>query len=150
MAFGNEQDLDIGPEGLETNALSDEEAGGFVNEDVPLIEQRFLYDNAEDKVVVQTFEDVGRSLAYNRQLQKDIDGYNQARDWRWVARIPGIVVHMWMKEGINVYHIQDWPKVAQRLQDPAWRWLRTSTGGLLDKPVREFLRASSGRGRIVH
>lgn len=47
--------------------------------------------------------------------------------WK-AASIPNIVVEQWKKEGIDIFKDEDWPKVAAKLNDPDYKWLRTSPG----------------------
>ena len=47
--------------------------------------------------------------------------------WK-VASIPTIVIEQWKKEGIDLWKDEDWPKVRAKLNDPEYKWLRTSPG----------------------
>lgn len=47
--------------------------------------------------------------------------------WK-VASIPNIVVEQWKKEGVDVFKDEDWEKVRAKLNDPDFKWLRTSPG----------------------
>lgn len=90
---------------------------------------RLLYDETEERVVVHRRQDVEPILERNKALYNDdAKGWSPTREWRYVAHIPNIVVEQWMKEGINVYDPNDEKKVIERLNDPAWRYLRTAPG----------------------
>ena len=90
---------------------------------------RFLYDETEERVVVQRRQDVEPILEHNKALANADDrGWSPSREWRRVATIPNVVVEQWMREGINVYDPNDEKKVVERLNDPAWRYLRTAPG----------------------
>ncbi len=44
-----------------------------------------------------------------------------------VASIPLVIVEKWANElGVNVFDRSHWPKVKQLLNDPDWRYLRTT------------------------
>ena len=47
--------------------------------------------------------------------------------WK-VASIPTIVIEQWKKEGIDLFKDEDWPKVRAKLNDPDFKFLRTSPG----------------------
>jgi hypothetical protein len=47
--------------------------------------------------------------------------------WK-VASIPNWVVEQWMREGINIFKDEDWPKIKAKLNDPDYKFLRTSPG----------------------
>lgn len=105
--------------------------------------QRLGWDEPEEKLIVETIQDVEPILEHNKALLNDGDGYTPSRELRRAASIPNIVVHQWLQEGINVFDRADWPKVAARLDSPEWAHLRTAPGRLSKAPVREYLRAST-------
>lgn len=90
----------------------------------------------DDKLVVrQTVpkEVLNKYLDHNRNEQNYIPQKSYRSELRkknmWkVASIPNIVVEQWKKEGIDLFKDEDWPKVKAKLNDPEFKWLRTSPG----------------------
>ncbi len=99
------------------------------------------YDPIDDELLVRSQQDVEPTLELNKKLYtKDDEGYGSTRDLRRVASIPNIIVEKWLKEdGINVYREEDWPKVAAKLDDPEYRFLRTAPGKVSRRPVRHMI-----------
>lgn len=73
-------------------------------------------------------QDVEPILEDNKRRQNDGDGYSPSRDLRYVAHIPNIFIEAWMKEGLSIFDENCWPAIRRRLNDPDWRFLRTSPG----------------------
>lgn len=92
----------------------------------------FQFDDDSGLMHVRHTQDVEPILEHNKSLQEDpgFDGYNKARDWRHVADIPNVVIAQWLREGINVFDPNDTKAVLRKLDDPAYRHLRTSLGRL--------------------
>ena len=97
------------------------------------VSSTFHYDPDGDQSTVRTVQDVEPILENNKRLQTLNDGYTADRSLRRVASIPLVVVQQWMKEdGVNWLAL---PKEEQtvylrrKLNDPQWRYLRTSSGG---------------------
>ena len=91
-------------------------------------EIEYLYN--EDKTAVRTTQDVSGILERNKELQKH-DEYKATgikNSFQHVASIPLVLVHEWMKEGIDVMNPDHWPKVKAKLQDPDNQFLRTTLG----------------------
>ncbi len=107
----------------------------------------FHEDASNGTVGIETLQDVSPILEANvAEYNSGHDGYTPSRDMRKVAEIPLIEVHKMMQEGINIYDQNDWPKIAARLDDPAYLKFRTAPGRISKKPQREYLRASTSRG----
>ncbi len=46
-----------------------------------------------------------------------------------MAKIPNIVIEKWKAEfGVDVLNKDHWPKVKKLLNDPEYRWLKTTAG----------------------
>ena len=73
-------------------------------------------------------QDCDPFLDENKRRQNDGDGYSPSRDLKQLADIPLVVIEAWMKEGLNIFREEDWPAIRRRLNDPDYRWLRTSRG----------------------
>lgn len=103
-------------------------------------------DLVAEGVVVTRVQDVEPYLRRNRQLAADGDGYSPSREFRRAATIPNIVVEQWLKQGINVFDENDWPKVAAMLDSPEYAHLRTAPGRLSRRPNRTYF-TKEGRRR---
>ena len=72
------------------------------------------------------------------------DGYGPTREWRRVASIPNIILEKWYKEeGIRWWDSEDMAKLAAKLDDPEWSYLRTAPGHVGRRPYRQYYRAST-------
>ena len=76
---------------------------------------------------------MNRYLDHNKAEQNAIPQKSYKSELRkknmWkVASIPTIVIEQWKKEGIDLWKDEDWPKVRAKLNDPEFKWLRTSPG----------------------
>lgn len=89
-------------------------------------------DFQDGKLVVKTFQDVEPILDRNKKLQSADEYKRQGikNDYQHVASIPLVVVHEWMKQGINIWNKDDWPKIRAKLQDPEYKYLRTTLGDI--------------------
>jgi len=89
------------------------------------------YDASEDRMVMRYSQDMSPIFDRNRELQwsTEWDGYTPSRDLKMVASIPMIVVQKWLtEEGVNVFNSDHWPIIKRKLNDPAYRYLRTGGG----------------------
>jgi hypothetical protein len=67
------------------------------------------------------------SLDYNKARQNDGTNGKVAKDWWHAAHIPNIIIHKWLVEdGINFYDAKHWDRVAKKLDDPDYAYLRPS------------------------
>lgn len=82
----------------------------------------------DGKFVTKRTEDVTANLEQNVRDQNAGDGYTPSRDMRRVASIPMIIVEKWMREGLNLFDQNDWPKIRAKLNDSEYRHLRTALG----------------------
>jgi hypothetical protein len=93
----------------------------------------FHYDDLTDTSYLETWQDVEPILELNKYLQNhEVNGWlSKAREMRFVASIPNVIIEKWMNEkGINVFDKDHWPAVKRLLNDPEWRYLRTALGRL--------------------
>jgi hypothetical protein len=79
---------------------------------------------------METIQDVEPILENNKALFTHDDGYTPTREMRRVASIPLIVVHKWLKMGIDVNNPDHWPKVKELLNSSDYLYLRTAPGRL--------------------
>lgn len=98
------------------------------------VSSTFHYDSDGDRTTVQTVQDVEPILENNKRLQTLNDGYNADRTMKRIASIPLVVVQQWMQEdGVNWLALPKAEKAVylrRKLNDPQWRYLRTSEGVL--------------------
>ena len=86
----------------------------------------------DDKLVIKTYQDVEPILERNKRLQS-VEEYKRQgikNDYQHVASIPLVLIHEWMKQGINIWDKGDWPKIKAKLQEPENRYLRTTLGDI--------------------
>jgi hypothetical protein len=91
------------------------------------------YDQATEVTTIETVQDVEPWIEAAKELQKDDDYKRRGmkNEWLHVACIPIGVQYKWLKEhGVDVYKREHLPKVKRLLNDPDWRYLRTTTGRL--------------------
>lgn len=93
--------------------------------------QTFSYDDLADEVTIRTSQNVKPYLEENKRLQTE-NPYFQSRSAKRIASIPNHVTYKWLQED-GVY----WPRLpkhekrkylARKLNDPDYRYLRTSEG----------------------
>ena len=102
----------------------------FLGHDPSLgLTEAFHFDESNGEAAIETFSDVEPQLDLNKALANDGDGYSPSRELRRIARIPLIVVEKWRNElGVDVFNKDHMAKVRALLNDPDWRYLRTSPG----------------------
>ena len=77
---------------------------------------------------IETIENVAPVIERNKQLSTS-DGYSQTREWRRIASIPLVVQLQWKQQyGVEVWNRNHLTAVKRLLNDPDWRWLRSSSG----------------------
>ena len=88
------------------------------------------YDAADDRMILKRRQDIEPILERNfeQYALDDTEGWTPSRDMRRVANIPNVTIEQWMREGINIYKPEDWPKIRARLNDPSYLRLRTAPG----------------------
>lgn len=112
--------------------------------------EHIVLDHSENQVNVHSQQDVEPILEHNKRLYNEActgnRGYSPSRTMVRVATIPNILIHKWLQEGINVYDLNDWPKILAKLDDPEYALLRTAPGRLSGRPIRQFFPPKS-RGK---
>jgi hypothetical protein len=108
------------------------------------------YDEGDDNIVIRSEQDCQPTIELNKKLMNDgTGGYGPTREWRRVASIPNIILEKWLKEeGIRYWDSEDTHKLAAKLDDPEWAFLRTAPGKVSRKPIRNWCRASTSRLRM--
>lgn len=92
--------------------------------------EHYYWDDMEKKMHVKREFDASRVLELNKRQQANaIDQRYGNQMAHHEARIPNEIVYKWRKEyGVNVFSKDPWhqKKVKQLLNDPEWRYLRSS------------------------
>lgn len=67
----------------------------------------------------------------NKVLRNNTDGFTQDRSMCHAASIPQIIVNKWLiEEGLDIYNPDHEDRLAKKLNDPDWAYLRTGGGNL--------------------
>ena len=108
-------------------------------------------DEADDTFTFVEREDCEPFILANKRFKNSgMDGYTPSRDMRHAASIPPSILNKWyLEEGIKWWDSCDTPKLMEKLDDPEWEHLRTSTGHLGKRPFRKFFRGSNSPNRII-
>jgi hypothetical protein len=103
------------------------------------------YDPIDDTLEIVNEQDCEPTIELNKKLYLDgTDGYGPTREWRRVASIPNIILEKWLiEEGIRYWDPEDTHKLAAKLDDPEWSFLRTAPGKVSRKPVRTYYKGST-------
>jgi hypothetical protein len=90
----------------------------------------FDYDHSTDTSIVSMEQDVSTVLEVNKILQSS-QSYTKKgmrADWWHYASIPNIVIEKWINEfGVNVFDRNHEKKVFSLLNQPEYRYLKTTT-----------------------
>lgn len=80
--------------------------------------------------IVHSTQNVAPLLERNKAMRLHNDGYTKDRTLRRVAFIPNIIRNKWLnEEGWDAYRPDLYgDKLAQKLNDPDWAYLRTADG----------------------
>ena len=91
----------------------------------------FDYDHLSDTTYVGREQDISTLLDINKALQNDPDYSKKGiqREWWHMCKIPPLVIEKWKNEkGIDVLNKDHWPAVKKLLNDPEYKWLKTTAG----------------------
>lgn len=76
-------------------------------------------------------QDASALLSENRAMANHNDGYSPSRELRRVARIPLHLIHQWkVEEGWDAFDPDHADRLARKLNDPDYRYLRTAEGSV--------------------
>lgn len=97
--------------------------GSFLNPQI-------IADASEDLIVVKTTQDIEPYLEANkRRLNDNPSGTKKGSDLKLVGSIPLVIVHKWLvEEGLDIFNPDHEKAIMRKLNDPDYRYLRTSTG----------------------
>ena len=91
---------------------------------------RYHYDDSEDKLIIETLQDVEPILNANKR-QYDVDNRRfKSETLNHVARIPLVVIEKWCREKGMSYEtfMADTEMLKRFLNDPDNKFLRTKPG----------------------
>jgi hypothetical protein len=91
----------------------------------------FDYDHATDTTVVGHEQDVSLLLDVNKAMQNDTEYSRKGikNEWWHYASIPAIIIQKWRDEfGIDVFNKDHVKAVYKKLNDPEYRYLKTTAG----------------------
>lgn len=88
------------------------------------------FDYQTGMTTIETVQDMQPFIEQAKALQNDTEySKNGIKNEFWhAATIPINIQYQWLKEGIDVFNKDHWVKVKQKLNDPDWKYLRTSLG----------------------
>lgn len=87
----------------------------------------WFHPQPDGTFVIETRQDVGDIIEFNKAVSVENGKSTRGRDMFPVAKIPVVVQYEWLKRyGVNIYDPEHEPQVRKLLDDPEWRYLRTS------------------------
>lgn len=93
------------------------------------IERWFHHDG--ETIAIETKQDVSKALDVCRKIRNEFQGYKDEGDHHHhhVAHFPQVVIDHWREEyGLDVFDPDHSEAVWKKLNDPDWRYLRTTEG----------------------
>jgi hypothetical protein len=91
--------------------------------------RHYWKDEQDGSATIISCADVGAALERNKAMANHNDGYTPSRELRRVAFIPAIIAYKWLsEEGWNVYDPEHSDRLARKLNDPDYAFLRTAPG----------------------
>jgi len=95
----------------------------------------YAEDKGNELVITKTIDKAAlrghleaNKASVNAVPQKSYKSALRKKNMWKVASVPNWVVEQWMREGINIFKDEDWPKIKAKLNDPDYKFLRTSPG----------------------
>ena len=88
------------------------------------------YIHSEDKTIISREQDVTSILEMNKAMANNDDIWKQGvkNSWAHYAQIPNIIVEKWLNEhGVNLYNKDHEKAVFKLLNQPEYRYLKTTT-----------------------
>jgi hypothetical protein len=90
--------------------------------------QHFMTED-EGKFIFSAVQDVQPILDRNKAMATENDGYTPSREFRRVASIPLTLIYKWLhEEGWNALDRRHSDRLARKLNDPDYAYLRTAPG----------------------
>ncbi len=83
----------------------------------------------DGKIITSATQDTDGILDANRAMVTHNDGYSPSRELRRVASIPLVLIYKWRaEEGWDALNPAHADRLARKLNDPDYAWLRTAPG----------------------
>lgn len=93
--------------------------------------RRYFRIEDDGTIVTAASHDTTPIIERNKAMRNHNDGYTPSRELRRVASIPNIIIAQWLhEEGLDVYNPDHADRLAKKLNDPDWAYLRTADGHL--------------------
>ncbi len=92
--------------------------------------ERWLHHDGET-VAIETKQDLSAIFDITRRLRNEFQGYKDKGDqhFHMYAFIPPMIIDKWRNDhGIDVFDPDHADRVKKLLNDPDWRYLRTTEG----------------------
>ena len=88
------------------------------------------YDDATDKLTIETIQDVEPCLNKNKEVQNDERLWKETEWGRKVAEIPNTIIHQWLNETppLNLFDPSHKKRIKARLNSREFAYLRTRPG----------------------
>lgn len=87
--------------------------------------------DGKDARLIHEYDDVSGVLDNNKLNYNHVNGWNADRSMHKVATIPLSIITKWkLEEGLDVFNKEHRDRLKAKLNDPEWRYLRTSPGVL--------------------
>lgn len=94
--------------------------------------QAIVHEEADGGLVIEHRQDVEAILDANRREMNDFDPHEarkrEGAAARRVAHIPDVIIVRFLNEGINVFDPEHRDRLAKKLNDPEYAYLRTCPG----------------------
>ncbi|MBY0430290.1 MAG: hypothetical protein K2Q10_03760 [Rhodospirillales bacterium] len=90
-----------------------------------------FHPQGDGTILIETRQEVEPLLDMAKAMAAHNDGYSPTRELRRVAMIPDVVAVLWLNEGLDIHNHDDpemGKRLARKLNDPDWLWLRTAPG----------------------
>ena len=89
------------------------------------------YDESEDRMTIETVQDVNPYLESNKQ-QAQFGSFDKKAPMRKMASIPLVIIEKWLREeGLDVFNDDHQKRLMRKLHDPDYAYLRTLEGRYL-------------------
>jgi len=88
------------------------------------------YDPMTDATTIRTVGDCEPVLEMNKRMANDTAFTKEGigRDFWLYARIPAAIQVKWLiEDGIDIWNKHHGPRISRKLEDPEWKYLKTTT-----------------------
>jgi hypothetical protein len=98
------------------------------------IEHRIYFED-DGTMITSASQDCTAILDLNKAMATENDGYTPSREMRRVASIPLILIYKWRtEEGWDAFNPKHADRLARKLNDPEYAYLRTAPGRVAALP----------------